>query len=141
RAPAPKAADLGRFHALVIGNNSYQSAGYARLQSAVEDATAVAQVLRDRYDYKVRLLLNGTRFEMLSALNEMREELGENDNLMIYYAGHGELDQAGEQGHWIPTDAQQGNPGTWISNAAISDIRNTMKARQVLVVADSCYSG
>lgn len=141
REPLPDAAELGRFHALVIGNNSYQNPGYPRLQSAVEDATAVAQVLRERYGYNARLLLNGTRFEMLSALNDMREDLGEADNLLIYYAGHGELDQGGEQGYWIPTDAQQGNPGTWISNAAISDILNTMKARHVLVVADSCYSG
>ena len=137
----PADADLGRFHALVIGNNSYQNAGYPRLQSAVEDATAVAQVLRERYGYDTKLLLNGTRFEMLSALNEMRESLGDEDSLLIYYAGHGELDQGGDQGYWIPTDAQQGNPGSWISNAAVSDILNTMKARHVLVVADSCYSG
>ncbi|MFA7444077.1 MAG: hypothetical protein WCZ65_12055, partial [Lysobacteraceae bacterium] len=31
--------------------------------------------------------------------------------------------------------------GTWISNSAISSILETMKAKQVLVVADSCYSG
>ena len=137
----PRDVSLGRFHALVIGNNSYQNAGYAQLESAVDDATAVARVLEQRYGYDTTLLLNGSRFEMLSALNQLREELGDKDNLLIYYAGHGELDAGGKQGYWIPTDAQQGNPDSWISNAAISDILNTMEARHVLVVADSCYAG
>jgi hypothetical protein len=147
-APAPAAGgvpagvSLGKFHALVIGNNSYQSASdYPALQSAVNDATAVAQVLRDRYGYETRLLLNGTRFDILSALNEMRETLTPNDNLLVYYAGHGEISADGQQGYWIPVDGQAGVAGTWISNGAISEILDTMQARHVLVVADSCYSG
>ncbi|HET6604629.1 MAG TPA: caspase family protein [Xanthomonadaceae bacterium] len=136
----PRDLKLGRYYAVVIGNNSYQDSGYARLSSAVEDATAVAQVLKRRYGYETRLLLNASRFDILSALNEMRESLGENDNLLLYYAGHGEVD-SGQQGYWIPVDGRSAEPATWISNAAISDILNTMKARHVLVVADSCYSG
>jgi hypothetical protein len=66
------------------------------LKSAASDATAVSNVLRDRYGYQTTLLLNASRLEMLSALNDMREKLGANDNLLIYYAGHGELD--GRQG-------------------------------------------
>jgi hypothetical protein len=52
----------------------------------------VANVLRDRYGYQSTVLLNASRLEMLSALNDMREKLGANDNLLIYYAGHGEMD-------------------------------------------------
>lgn len=138
----PPGVSLGRYHALVVGNNAYQpGSGYAPLQSAVNDATAVAQVLRDRYGYKTRLLLNATRFDMLSALNEMRESLKPEDNLLVYYAGHGEISADGKQGYWIPVDAQPGAATTWISNGSISEILDTMQARHVLVVADSCYSG
>jgi hypothetical protein len=149
-APAPEATaasgvpsgvKLGKYHALVIGNNSYQSSSFPALQSAVNDATAVAQVLRDRYGYETRLLLNGTRFDILSALNEMRESLKAEDNLLVYYAGHGELGADGQQGYWIPVDGQPAVASTWISNAAISSILDTMAAKHVLVVADSCYSG
>ena len=41
----------------------------------------------------------------------------------------------------IDLDGAANARNTWISNAAISDILDTMKARHVLVVADSCYSG
>ena len=70
----------------------------------------------------------------------MREQLKEEDNLLIYYAGHGEVDASG-QGYWLPTDAQAQQSSSWISNGAVSDILTTMLAKKVLVIADSCYSG
>lgn len=142
-APAgalPRDVKLGRYFAVVIGNNTYRDAGYAALKSAASDATAVANVLRSRYGYQTTVLLNASRLEMLTALNEMREKLGASDNLLIYYAGHGEIDGAGK-GYWVPSDGVAGNSKTWISNAMVSDILNAMPAKHVLTVVDSCYSG
>ena len=142
-APAgslPQGVKLGRYFAVVIGNNTYRDSNYAPLKSAASDATAVANVLRSRYGYQTTVLLNASRLEMLSALNDMREQLGANDNLLIYYAGHGEIDAA-RKGYWIPADAVAGNSKTWVSNAMVSDILNSMPAKHVLTVVDSCYSG
>jgi hypothetical protein len=130
---------LGNNYAVIIGNNTYQDPSYQALKSAASDATAVSQVLKARYGFQTNLLLNASRLEILTALNTMREKLGPDDNLLIYYAGHGELQ--GRQGYWIPVDAKDNTASTWISNAAISDILTTIKSRHVLVVADSCYSG
>jgi len=134
----PRGVRLGTYYALVIGNDNYTA--YPHLKSASGDARAIADVLRSRYDYKVTLLTNANRFEMLSALNDMREKLTDRDNLLVYYAGHGEIDNS-RQGYWLPVDAQEKTPNTWISNRAVSDILTTMEAKHVLVVADSCYSG
>ncbi|HZP65039.1 MAG TPA: caspase family protein, partial [Rudaea sp.] len=134
----PSGVKLGKYYALVIGNDTYGA--YPALKSAGGDAKAIADVLKSRYGYTVRLLENANRFEMLSALNDMREQLKEEDNLLVYYAGHGEIDAA-KQGYWLPIDAQQNQPTSWISNRAISDILTTMDAKHVLVIADSCYSG
>lgn len=136
----PRDVKLGRFFAVVIGNNSYRDASWPALKSAANDATAVANLLQSRYGYQTKLVLNGNRLEMLSAINEMREQLKAEDNLLIYYAGHGELDAKG-QGYWIPVDGAAKATSTWISNAQVSDMLNTMNAKHVLVVADSCYSG
>ena len=134
----PPGVRLGKFYALIIGNDSY--AAFPALASAADDAKAVAGVLQSRYGYDVKLLTNANRFEILSALNDMREALTDKDNLLVYYAGHGEID-AQRQGYWLPVDAQLNQPNSWISNRAISDILTTMQARHVLVIADSCYSG
>jgi len=131
--------NLGNYYALVIGNNDYRN--YPKLKTAVNDATETAAVLQKKFGFQTRVLKNATRYEILAALNDLREQLTEQDNLLIYYAGHGELDDKTEKGFWLPVDAEQDNPRNWISNAAVSDILNTLKAKQVMVVADSCYAG
>ena len=135
----PGGVKFGRYHAIVIGNNQY--ADYPALSSAANDADKVADVLSRRYGFTTTLLKNANRFEILSALNAKREALGPDDNLVVYFAGHGEIDAATRQGYWIPADGRQNAPASWLSNRAISDILNTMNAKHVLVVADSCYSG
>lgn len=135
---APKGVSLGRYRALVIGNDNYSA--FPKLSSAVRDAQQVADVLKRRYGFETRVLSNASKLDTLTALNELRESLKEDDNLLIYFAGHGEIDGA-KEGYWLPVDAQANAPSSWISNRAVSDILNMMSAKHVLVVADSCYSG
>ena len=136
----PRDVKLGRYFAVVIGNNTYNDGNYAALKSAASDATAVANVLRNRYGYQTKLLLNAGRLETMTALDDMRQQLGPQDNLLIYYAGHGEIDASGK-GYWIPSDASSSSNKTWISNAMISDVLNAIPAKHILTVVDSCYSG
>ncbi len=133
------ALDYGKYHALVIGNQSYRH--LPKLDTAIADVNAVSEVLSKRYGFKVTTLTDATRYQILSALNGLRGSLTENDNLLIYYGGHGELDRTNQRGHWLPVDAEPDSDANWISSVAISDILNAMSAKHVLVVADSCYSG
>jgi len=130
---------LGNYHALIIGNNDYQH--MSTLVTAVNDARETERLLRSKYRFKTTLLLNASRYEILAALNQLRETLNDDDNLLIYYAGHGKLDERNGMGYWLPVDAEQDNNINWISNTAITDILNAIEAKHILVVADSCYSG
>ena len=138
-APKTPALNFGTYYALVIGNEKYQH--LALLKTAVNDAVAVSEVLTKKYNFKTTTLKNATRYQILSELNRLRAQLTENDNLLIYYAGHGELDKANLRGHWLPVDAELQSDANWISSVAITDILNAMSVKHVLVVADSCYSG
>ena len=137
RATEPGA--FGRYHALVIGNNDYQY--LSKLDTAVNDATEMADLLREKYGYSVTLLKNATRADILRAFNRLRAELTEEDNLLIYYAGHGTLDRATDTGYWLPVDAEEDSDLNWVPNEAISRHLRGMTARHVMVIADSCYSG
>ena len=132
-------ADFGHYHALVIGIDNYQK--LPPLHTPIADANEVARVLKQDYGFDVTLLLDANRYQILSRLNHLRQTLTDKDNLLIYYAGHGELDQVNQRGNWLPVDAEADNTTNWISNVQITDILNAMAARQILVVADSCYSG
>lgn len=131
--------EFGNYHALVIGNNNYPK--LTSLNTAENDARVVADILENKYGFNTTLLLNADRYSMLSALNTLREQLTEDDNLLIYYAGHGELDQVNLRGYWLPVDSEADSSANWISNVAITDILNVMAAKHILIVADSCYSG
>lgn len=134
-----KGVKLGSYHALIIGNNTYAS--LSDLKTASNDAIAVEQILREKYGFRTIILLDANQKTMLSALERMRATLGPQDNLVIYYAGHGQLDTQSGRGYWLPTDSGTENRDKWIANNAITAMIDTMSAKHVLVIADSCYSG
>jgi hypothetical protein len=140
-AAPPKIPSLnaGNYHALVIGNQRYEK--LQRLNTPEADVADIAPLLRDRYGFKVKVLLNATRYEMLTELNKLRDTLTERDNLLIYYAGHGELDRVNGTANWLPIDAEPTSNANWISSSNLTEIFNAMAAKHILVVADSCYSG
>jgi uncharacterized caspase-like protein len=130
---------LGGFYALIIGNSKFQH--WDQIDNAANDAQAVDQVLRSRYGFKTTLLLNATRRQMLEAFNSLRDSLKEDDNLLVYYAGHGHLNPTVDRGYWIPVEAETSSDADWILNEQITDYLQILPARHILVIADSCYSG
>ncbi|MGH8106491.1 MAG: caspase family protein, partial [Arenimonas sp.] len=116
--------EFGQYYALIIGNNEYRK--LPRLDTPTNDARGVDEILRVKFGFKTQLLIDADRYQILSAMNEFRTKLTENDNLLIYYAGHGELDQVNMRGHWLPVDADADNNANWISTISITDILNTM---------------
>ncbi len=136
--------DFGRYYALIIGEDSYQE--WPRLSTAVNDAQSLADVLEKKYGFKVRVLANASRQQILDAFTQYQDELGPSDNLLVYYAGHGILDDKGE-GYWVPVDATQPKNLKLLHTEelvrhddVIARIQQ-LHAKQVLVVADSCFSG
>ncbi len=95
---------FGNYHALIIANARYEKLD--DLSTPKNDADAIADILKQRYGFTVTRLYDATRYEILSALNKTRRELTEKDNLLLYYAGHGEYDKTYNRGHWLPVDAE-----------------------------------
>lgn len=130
----------GAYYALVIGIDTYQPP-LSGLNTAANDAKSVAQVLSERFGFKVQTLLNNsaTRSNILRALAQYQSSLGDLDNFLIYYAGHGyeEADEA----FWLPADTDEFSRAAWISADDITHNIKLLRARHVLVVSDSCYSG
>jgi len=138
--PATAATEnFGTYHAIVIGNNNYQDLN--DLKSAAKDAQAVAQLLKSEYGFNVRLLIDAKREDVIGALAKVRAKLTADDNLLIYYAGHGVLDEYAEEGYWLPVDAKKDDPSNWISNGDITNMVRAIRAKHVMVISDSCFSG
>ena len=129
----------GRYYALVIGINNYTQ--YPKLQTPHDDATALAAVLHEQYGFTVEKLMDATRDQILGTLDHYRGSLGEDDSLLVYFAGHGFNDTKINRAYWLPIDATPDTFSRWISGIDITDRDKAMPARHVLIIADSCYSG
>src|SRR6185369_16595318 len=102
-----------------------------------------SRILQQYYGFESKLLLDAAASHdgIMKELNALRSRLTPNDRLLIYYAGHGILDKSTDASYWLPVDAETNDDTKWIDSRRISDQLKRIAARQVLVVADSCYSG
>jgi len=134
---------LGPYRALIIGINDYEDPKIPELATAVDDARTLAELLKERYGFKVTLLLNrkATKGAIYRALRDLASSTKPDDSVLIYYAGHGDLDRTYNDGWWIPADAKGGDPVTYLDNVIVQKSMRSMEARHVLLISDSCYSG
>ena len=131
--------EFGDYYALIISNSDYTQLD--SLPTAKEDAKAVKRILKEDYGFSTKVLQDATLGDVLVELLHMKEKLTENDKLLIYYTGHGYLDKEGN-GWWQLMGASSNNKErkNWLDDKEIAEQLDSIKARHILIVADSCYS-
>ena len=134
----------GNYHALVIAIQNYDCADIGKLKYPIRDANKIYKLLTDQYSFdeeRIKLMLDSSRQEIISELYQLGSTLNSDNNLLIFYAGHGHLDGRREQGYWLPRDALATNPANWISNGDIRDFIRGIKTQHTLLISDACFSG
>jgi hypothetical protein len=129
--------------ALIVGIDHY--AQISALTGCVNDAHAVKAFL-DRHadgsvNFGTRLMVGTgpTEAVVRSALKEAVRELFASDEevALLYFAGHGYLDSTG--GYLCASDCNTGDDGLALSE--IMTLANKSKARNKVIILDSCHSG
>ena len=139
-----KINNIGKFYALIIGNNDYIDPEIPSLDEPVSDATKLFEVLTTRYTFEksnVTFIKNATYVQMIQAFDDLSNKITKNDNLLVFYAGHGWWNETKNLGFWLPTDAKKSNTAFWIPNSRISDYMSSIKSKHTLLIADACFSG
>lgn len=136
---------IGKKYILGIGINAYLNKEWPKLGNAVKDMDDVIRLLTNRYQFDGISKLtdsDATRDNIENELYRFTDEtvLGPDDSLLIYYSGHGYLDN-NQRGYWVPVGAKKGMIASYLPNSRILEIISDMKARHVLLISDSCYSG
>ena len=131
----------GTNYLFAIGINTYEN--FTPLLNARKDIEDLAHVLGEHYYFdaqNIRLLCDAdaTRDNIIDELDGLRSKVKADDRLLIYYSGHGFLN--GERGFWIPVNAKRDRVSSYIANAEVRDIIQSIKARHVLLISDSCFS-
>ena len=139
---------LGKNHALIIGISDYDS--WPKLASPVKDAEAIASVLTEKYNFRksnVVLLTDKSKDKptlanIINYLDKFSNELTENDNLLIFFAGHSKEEDDGET-YWIPKNGKKDTRMTWLRHSAIAEeffFSEKFKAKNLCIITDSPFS-
>ncbi len=131
--------------AIVIGINAYIH-GIPPLRTAVNDATRLAQILKDDHGFEVQLLTDAeaTRAKLLERLQaDLPQEIGAKDRLFFYFAGHGiALDgDNGPEGYLIPQDAELRDRESFVSMQEVHAALEVLPCRHALIILDCCFAG
>lgn len=134
----------GNYYALLIAINDYKDPLINSLDKPISDAQRLFDILVSEYMFEktnVTFLKNPTREQIISSLDRLEKELTKEDNLIIFYAGHGYWNNITQKGYWLAADASKQNTANWIGNSTISDYIRSIPCRHTLLVADACFSG
>ena len=136
--------NTGKYYALIIANQKYHDFNIPNLDFPVKDATSLEKVLEKDYSFdskNVTFLKNPDRATIIKKLDYLSKKLTRNDNLLIYYAGHGVWEADLQQGFWLPSDATANDKSEWLSNGNIRDYIRGIKSKHTLLIADACFGG
>ncbi len=153
--PAPKIKITSSFgstskkplksYALLFAVDNYQT--FPKLNNPIKNARAIADELKNVYDFEVEVVKDPTRSEVRQKLMEWSEDFNNqtkdrNGQLLIFFSGHGEYREQFENGYWVPADGDgQDLTATTLLYNEWRPFINSIACDHILVVIDACFSG
>jgi hypothetical protein len=134
---------IGDYYALIIGIDKYSGA-WQPLNNAVRDAQTIKETLEAKYKvdhFKTLYDEEASRENIIKAFEWLIKSAQENDNVLIYYSGHGEYVRNLDKGFWVPADATTSSVANYISNADIQTYLSGINSKHTLLISDACFSG
>jgi tetratricopeptide (TPR) repeat protein len=138
--------DHPEYHAILIACSNYsESDGWNPLPGTLTEAQQVKEMLSSKYGFKeanILELYNKDYATILSGLSTKLASMKENDNLVIYFAGHGTYKQKGNEliGYWVPLNAKSMDVD-YISSTKLAELVAGSNVKHLLMLSDACYGG
>ena len=127
-----------------IGIDNYETSVWKNLNNAVLDAKSIVKILTTKYnfdEYPNSLYdFEATKQNIYDSFNTLRNSIEPEDNVIIFFAGHGNINPMTQRGYWIPHEGTA-DVYTWIENSVIKDFIADLNAKHIWLIADSCFSG
>ncbi len=137
-----QASRKGKDYALIFAIQDYDY--WTDLKSPIRDAEALAKDLKGTYGFEVEIVKNPTKNKIYRTLGTYRSKLyGKQDQLFIFFSGHGEFNDDTEEGFLIPREGQLNDPfqESYLPHSRLEKAINTIPCQHILLAIDACYSG
>lgn len=132
----------GNDYALFFATNEYDE--WSPLTNPINDVRTMARELEANYGFNTELVLEASKSDILKKLKEYaRREFGPNDQLMIFFAGHGKFDEDFGEGYVVCTNSRKNDEGndSYIPHSSLRTIINNIPSRHTFLVMDVCFGG
>lgn len=146
-ANIPELFTYANYHAILIGEKDYEDPGFEDLAQPAVDANDLKNILTKDYEFNeknVVTLISADKVKILNTIDSVSSSLSDDDNLLIFYGGHGTVKKVGNQifgAYVIPSDAKKGSWATYISSDALKESIEGSPAKHILFVVDACFGG
>ena len=114
------------------------------LENPINDAEMLLHTLVENYQFSeenIKLIKDATRADIIRSLDELAGYVTNDDNLLIFYAGHGWWDENANNGYWLPSDAEKEVKTNWFRNSTLVDYLNEIHSKHTLLITDACFGG
>jgi hypothetical protein len=130
----------GKYYALIIANSNYNNKEiWSDLKSPSRDAIAIKKILDKKYKFTDSWLIeDASRIEIHEEFKKLKDIVTDKDYLLIYYVGHGA--EVNGEPYWVPVEGGE-NYFEWVNVNSLTNDLSEIKARDILIMIDSCYSG
>jgi WD40 repeat protein len=132
----------GKDYALLIATDKYDK--WKPLENPVLDAKAVAEELEKYYGFQTEVVPNPTKKEIREVLLKyVNQKYADDDQLFIFFAGHGTYIQITTDGYLIAkdSDANDTTGDSYVSYHVLRRIINNIPCRHILLAIDACFGG
>lgn len=131
-------------YCLLIAAQNYADNSIPSLENPVGDALKLKIIFKEKYKFEesdIVTLLNPSNNDIKRQLIELSTRIQPEDNLIIFYAGHGIWSEKEKKGYWLMTDAKYSDQSSWLPNKEVLDLISKVPAQHTLLITDACFSG
>jgi len=132
----------GKDFALFFAVNDYDH--WDDLANPVSDVEAIAKDLKDLYGFETEIVRNPDRKTILDKIEAYRKKTYAKDaQLLIFFSGHGEFNEATKQGYFVPKNGQKNDTygDSYIEYEGLKRRISSLPCEHILLALDACYSG
>ena len=129
-------------YALLFATDEYDE--WNDLINPIKDAKTIAAELEEVYGFETELVTNSNKDDILIKLRDYAQrDYGQYDQLLVFFAGHGQFDDIYGQGYIVGKDSRLNDPAksSYISHSVLRGIIDNIPSQHTLLVMDVCFGG
>lgn len=129
-------------YALLFATDKYENWG--DLVNPISDANTIATELKEKYKFEVEVAENFSQEEILLKIKEYSQrKFKPQDQLLIFFAGHGHFDEAFGEGYVVASNSLDNDKAktTYISHSNLRSYINNIPCEHILLIMDVCFGG